>query len=178
MAELYRFARVSKEAHDRVKSYVRRKFNITKFLKRFVTEEFIEDFRRLMAATGMIISGSVALQLFACVLWESDIDLYVDKIHAETVASWFETNGYVFQPRDVHNTDWRHLTTFNSNVFPDKFLSVEPCMPSGYLGGKNVLNFKNQDDKIIQIIMCDGTPIQSIIHFHTSELMIFKIGHY
>lgn len=173
MGEMVRFGWVSKEAQAKVISYIKRHFNISKVLKPFVSASDIDDFRRLMARTDMIISGSIALQFFARVTWpSSDTDLYVEKIHAAQIAAWLIEHDFVFQPCDQNPISWQEITHCTPDVLPDSCLCFEPLNTIGYILGDTVLNFKNnRTGRLAQVVMCNGTPLQSVLNFHSSTFL-------
>jgi hypothetical protein len=62
------------------------------------------EFRALQKETGMVISGSAAIQVLENEFWDgSDLDLYVEDNHDDDknvtrVAEFILSHGYIFQP--------------------------------------------------------------------------------
>jgi len=97
--EVFRYSKTCKVAHQKVASYIRRKHKLETVLGKYFTTDQILDFRHLQAMTGMIISGSTALQFFERVLYpESDLDLYVEHRYMQPIALWLASIGYIYIP--------------------------------------------------------------------------------
>ncbi|KAK7457766.1 hypothetical protein VKT23_010105 [Stygiomarasmius scandens] len=155
--ERVRFSKVSKEAHAAVQSFNKRAFRIEKLLSRyFDTPQEINQFRQTQYRTGILISGSSALQFFDCSEYDSDLDLYVHFEKCRPVIDFLLSIGYVFQPSSKQSED---VTLALNSTSGETY--------SGPIGLRGVLNFsKNQ--KKIQIITCDDCPIQVILQFHST----------
>ncbi|KAJ7864794.1 hypothetical protein B0H14DRAFT_2735536 [Mycena olivaceomarginata] len=138
-------------------------FNVPRLLSRFFGDATsVDDFRRMQGYTGAIISGSTALQFFNRLTWpNTDLDIYVTRASAAIAVVFILENGYTFSPRD----------------FQDRNVSLQLCesvkdSPPGYPGKgiANVLNFYKDGTKI-QLIIVKTTPIEVILHFHSTCVM-------
>ena len=86
-------SRTCRIAHETVKEYMRRAFNINPILSSFITSPL--SFRLLQARTGALISGSVALQFFdRSYSSEADLDVYVPLLLCMEATMFFVVNGY------------------------------------------------------------------------------------
>ncbi|KAJ7358000.1 hypothetical protein DFH08DRAFT_847679 [Mycena albidolilacea] len=77
---------------------------LSKFLLRFFPALPAAEFRALQKETGMVISGSAAIQVLENEFWDgSDLDLYVEDNHDDDknvtrVAEFILSHGCIFQP--------------------------------------------------------------------------------
>lgn len=174
--EVVGFALVSREARERVASYLRRRFRLYEALKPFMAAENFESFRALMARCQMVISGSVALQFFSRIVWpESDMDLYVDERFASIVATWFNEEEYTLIAGSLISLR-RHRPADFRDGEPNSGLEFDPATFGGYAGVRTVMTYRYKvTGRIVQVVSCGGTPVQTIIKFHssTSVLLFF-----
>lgn len=163
-AEIYRYSRTCKTAYVIAQSYIRRRFCIDNILGLYFSEKQIIEFRHLQFHTGMIISGSTALQFFNRLVYDdSDLDIYVDHRHRESVAIWLRDIGYIFKPTKRFGTKTLEEAIFGLSPFEDN-------TGLQYWGAMSLLNFeKESPQRKIQLITTDGTPITTVLNFHSSE---------
>ena len=155
---------------------MRRAFNLENLMSRFFTETEISHFRSLQSRTGMLISGSTALQFFERTFYpESDLDLYVEHRYCKVIALWLVTVGYSFEPRPGHPDQLEEALSVAPHVFPrtTQFLSsaIVDYEDSGVI---NVYNFRRSDpDCKIQLITSRHSPLELILKFHSSTCNYF-----
>ena len=167
-------------------------------LGKYFTDDQILRFRHLQATTGVIISGSTALQFFERILYpESDLDLYVEHRYRRPIALWLASIGYHYVPvrpkvtseheDPDHNLDSVSATqstleeALAANVFqlPENPISYNqrPAIffwgsGGGYLDATSILNFEKRDEfyqhRKIQIISSRHSPVEMILNFHSS----------
>lgn len=176
MSEIMRFATVCHDARDKVQSYLTRHFKLSHVLQFWIPLALYAEFLLLMANTEMLISGSVALQFFARVLWnDCDLDLYIDVKYAQTVCQWLLTHNYLFIPSN-HNPV--PLPTLLNNIPPPHLpphLRFEPANTLSYINRNHVLDFQHAiSGKKIQIVTSNGSPLQTILKFHSSTSFSFS----
>jgi len=109
-----------------VSSYMRRKHKLENVLGKYFTTDQILRFRHLQATTGMIISGSTALQFFERVVYpESDLDLYVEHRYMRPIALWLASIGYIYTPNDKKPMSQQHDTNHDNDLN-----TVSPTLPT------------------------------------------------
>ncbi|KAF9456065.1 hypothetical protein BDZ94DRAFT_1276577 [Collybia nuda] len=173
--DLYRYSLTQKSAYSQVKSYRSRAFKISSRLSRFFTPEEIILFRYCQSNTGMLISGSTALQFFDRSEYEeSDLDLYVEHRYAALIGKWLQRIGYTFVAREQHQSsafDGAHSDTPSGNHVDQGIFSSSL---EGYFGRgvAGVFNFhKFFPDRKIQLITSLYSPLEVILHFHSTCVM-------
>jgi hypothetical protein len=91
--DLLHVATCGRAARDIVCAYMHRVYHIQRILSRFFND--VDSFRREMALSGTIISGSQALQLFSHKYWkESNLDLYVPRDKVNHISDVIKREGY------------------------------------------------------------------------------------
>jgi hypothetical protein len=164
------FGKTCKTARALVHDWTRRIFDINRHLSRFFADP--RAFRALQARTGTLISGSNALQFLDRIVYEdADLDLYLSRGFELDVGRHLEREGYVFSP---------------SHAFERSFALAVDAADRGYdstwaeyWNGTDspphrVYTFlrpttMNQPSRKIQLIVSWGTPVESILGFHSSE---------
>lgn len=172
---IYVFSRVCKDALDMVREYIRRRFSILNLLSCYFNWNDAMIFRALMASTGMLISGSTALQFFdRTVYTESDLDLYLDNGAVTEVSNWLISVGYRYVPSNEHITlSLSEMVARHSNYEPTISDAVIPMTSHSYLGCSMILDFVNDGRKRkIQLVTADVCPAQLIIGFHSSKFSL------
>ena len=128
----------------------------------------------------MLISGSTALQFFDRTHYpDSDLDIYVEHGHVNCIAQWLESIGYafVFRRRQDPELEFALIeapTTFHEG--PGFF----PSEKVGYFGRgvAGVFNFlKYHPERKIQLITSLHSPLEVILHFHSSAVISLVILH-
>ncbi|KAK7464130.1 hypothetical protein VKT23_006294 [Stygiomarasmius scandens] len=169
-----RFSLTSKQSHQIVSSYNLIAFWITRILSRyFDTPSDIVYFRSLQYALGVIISGSSAIQFFDSTTYpDSDLDLYVKISNAISLMKFLLQKGYVIMPDQ--SSDWQ--VTFaealnKSSMTGREHDDAERALPQredyDIAGIAAIFNFKKQG-KHVQVIACWNTPLEAILHFHST----------
>ncbi|KAJ7595217.1 hypothetical protein C8J56DRAFT_1114950 [Mycena floridula] len=150
--DLIALSRLNSVSWSCVAAYYRRAHNINKFLSRyFSSDEWIDRFRWLQAETGVLISGSTALQFFDRTLYpESDMDLYVHRDFSPQVAH-FLLESAVLERAAVKQPEY------------------------GFAGMIDVFDFVHEDRRI-QLISALESPLDIILRYH-STVVINVIGH-
>ncbi|KAG1748497.1 uncharacterized protein EDB91DRAFT_1334677 [Suillus paluster] len=93
--------------HAAVACFYRRAYNINQHLSRFFSDPL--SFRSLQARTGLVISGSNALQFFDRTFYPgSDLDLYAHPGHVYELLEWLESVDYQFEPSGHQEEDWHN----------------------------------------------------------------------
>jgi hypothetical protein len=160
---------------------MKRAFNIQNVMGRFFSEAEMSHFRSLQSCTGMLISGSTALQFFERTFYpESDLDLYVEHRYCRMIALWLVSIGYSYQPRPGHpdhdQLEPQNLEEALGPTPPElngtsasiRFLpsSIVDYSDSGVI---KVYNFhKSDSDCKIQLITSRHSPMELILKFHSS----------
>jgi hypothetical protein len=119
----------------------------------------------------MLISGSTALQFFDRNEYpDSDLDIYVEHRYAVHVARWLLRIGYTFVARKRQDPSLEVEFAETPCTFHEGD-GVFPSEEVGYFGRgvAGVFNFhKYQPDRKIQLITSLHSPMEIILHFHSS----------
>ena len=165
-----RLTRTCRLIHALVHSFLKRTFNINRFLSRFFSDPI--DFRSLQARTGTLISGSYALQFFDRTFYpESDLDLYVSYKSDTEVTDWLVQVGYVYTPREKQPPTIEEALE-DTRRFLGEEEHDEEYIDASILG---VLNFQKSvpgeidRDLKVQCIIAREEPVVSIFRFHSSK---------
>ncbi|KAF5340172.1 hypothetical protein D9758_014989 [Tetrapyrgos nigripes] len=171
----HHFSLVNKKARELVLGYNERCFRIRKLLLRFFdTLSNVARFRILQYELGLLVSGSTALQFFDDIVYpNSDLDTYVELTKFRPYADFLFEIGYAFVPVQGQVRDFE--TAFSAA------LSAERPAPVHHVGGLDwegyhgngmaeVFNFEKGRKKV-QVITCVHTPIEVILHFHSTCVM-------
>ncbi|KAH8092515.1 hypothetical protein BXZ70DRAFT_951211 [Cristinia sonorae] len=168
--EFLRLSRTCKLVHSIVRSYIKRTFNINRFLSRFFTDPV--SFRALQARTGTLISGSSALQFFDRTFYpKSDLDLYLQPFADREVAEWLFLDGFKFVPNATQPNDWEDAIEEATT----RLRNWNPMYPSRSIHA--VFDFSKpspHDPKVTLIVQCmvsQTTPIEIIMLFHSTCVM-------
>jgi hypothetical protein len=159
--ERVRFAKASKEARDAVLSYNERAFRIEKILSRYFEPLEIITFRKLQFKTGLLISGSSALQFFDCTVYDSDLDLYVSFDRCPAVIDFLQEIGYVYRPTVAQPRDL--VEAFRAAV------QGHPINQVYASGGISIVVSFSRRGQQVQLIVCTYSPFQVILGFHSSK---------
>ncbi|KAJ4478726.1 hypothetical protein C8J55DRAFT_561072 [Lentinula edodes] len=80
----------------------------------FTSDEQKREFRDLMKATGLLVSGEAALDFFVHATTGTELHALSNVLQCLLVGDWFLTHGYFFAPND-----------FQLNSFQDDFASLQ-----------------------------------------------------
>lgn len=167
--DLVNISKVNRTASSAVKSYRKRAYNIAKFLSRYFTDDFVHRFRFVQARTGMLISGSAALQFFDRTFYKnSDLDLYVEHRHCSEAAHFLITAGYQFRPRQGQGGLDSEILEL-AHYWEEHDWDVSAYMNDSICG---VFTFEKGDNKI-QLITARESPLNIILAFHSSRFSAF-----
>ncbi|KDQ52179.1 hypothetical protein JAAARDRAFT_139328 [Jaapia argillacea MUCL 33604] len=160
-ASLFYFSQTCKLARRIVTLYMKNAWNINRVLQKFFTDPL--TFRSLQARTSTLISGSTALQFFDRTTYpDSDLDLYVYKEWTEEICRWLIRVGYVYTPKFDQDEDV--LVAANVKISTVRLYKMR--------GVYNILDFfkprMGKPDLKIQVITAERTPMQIILHFHST----------
>jgi hypothetical protein len=148
-------------------------------LQYFFTEEEIRYFRYWQSRTGMLISGSTALQFLDRSFYpESDLDIYVEHLYADRIAYWLLSIGYEFVPRKQQTKDFRIAYQAIHHGTPHHLHVFFPADSTGYFGKgvSEVYDFhKSHPDRKIQLITSYHSALELVLNFHSSQCIVLPI---
>ena len=143
--------------------------------------DFFEDpnsFRVLQSRTGMLISGSFALQFIARETYPgSDLDLFVPSMSKTYVATWIAASGYEYKPRVAkYNLLDEVVQKGQPPTWQEAFEEMDggeapaDYFMSGVAGVVTFVRMKDDDtvEKEVQIIVTQSCPMAAILNFHSS----------
>ncbi|KAJ3931821.1 MAG: hypothetical protein NXY57DRAFT_895390 [Lentinula lateritia] len=135
-------------------------------LNRFLTVGEIGGFQDIQVLTGMVVSGSVALQFFSREVYRTDLDTYCVLGKCLDVAKYYQSIRYEYRPSkdqldhfedDLSRiVDWRWYTENRGPYLQDNVLQV--------------WNFDRNGSKI-QLIATARSPLEAILKFHSTCVM-------
>ena len=157
--DLAALACLNRSINSEIRAYSRRAFTIKSVLSPFFAD--CDSFREMQSRTGTLISGSAALQLFERTTYaDADLDIYVEHRYALEVVQFLALCDYIFTPRE------------GQEHTPEQTLEdMEELLDAGHYLGQgiaNVLDF-SRNDKKIQVIVAKRSPLDIILHFHSSQ---------
>jgi hypothetical protein len=181
--DLISYSKSCKLVHKSISSCFRRAFRWKKFLndisisKKLINSERFNqgrvgaDFclvvtysqlRFMTLLTGLIISGSTALEFFRRTEYEfSSLDLYVDHVLRRPIVSWLHSIGYVFLPRpEIGPQSYEDL--IEGDVHP--ILDPWPC-------GLLIQFVKSDRVHQIRITTSFVSPPRSFYFIHVSNIV-------
>ncbi|KJA14352.1 hypothetical protein HYPSUDRAFT_49268 [Hypholoma sublateritium FD-334 SS-4] len=158
-AELYKYARTCKAAHDVVHAYIRRKYQLHTLLVRYFGDSEIREF---------------LLQFFDRTVYpDSDLDLYVEHRYRKSVAIWLSQIGYVYVPHPT--SKFRTLEEALSSTGPvhaERGVTLSTGEDPEYYEVVLVLTFaKQRPYRKIQVITSFFNPLSSVPRFHSTCVM-------
>jgi len=183
--DLMMLLRVNKRLSWEVSGYMRVAFSIDRILQPFFSSP--ATFRALQAKTGILISGSAAVQFFDRNFYPgSDLDLYLESRNVDDAIAYLKEEGYVYVPpqgkhrttplhamllkikrnsaRTLLDDNWRygHVTTGGLGWWGN-----QSNYGSISIGG--VLNF-HKGDMIVQLVVSKlgSSPMAVMFDFHSS----------
>ncbi|KAH9918719.1 uncharacterized protein BXZ73DRAFT_52754 [Epithele typhae] len=177
---LVRLSATSCEIRAAVVEHRQRAFNVDKRLRRFFADP--RAFRALMARTGMLVSGSFALQLFDRTIYPSaDLDCYV---YADgkvvDIAAHLVREGYTYCPTEGQAPDFATDAGHFRNGWPTadtRLATDEKHYGMRHVGV--VFRFKRaktarastDDAREVQLVVATKTPMATILSFHSTCVM-------
>ncbi|THH31081.1 hypothetical protein EUX98_g3103 [Antrodiella citrinella] len=172
--EFLRLARTCHLVHAIVDSFVKRTFNINRSLSRYFTDPVA--FRSLQAHTGTLMSGSFALQFFDRSFYpESDLDLYVPQDFDRELMLWLLSQGYKFIPTERQSANLEEAIAQSKEPNLDDpdwndydAIRVARTIQAVYTFKKSI-SADVDDERKVQCIVANKTPMEVILSFHSSE---------
>ncbi|THU97391.1 hypothetical protein K435DRAFT_889001, partial [Dendrothele bispora CBS 962.96] len=160
----FHYSLANKRANADVSAFNRYTFRIRRLLLRyFDTILDVAQFRFLQHQTGMLISGSAALQFFDDTVYpESDLDLYVNVGKAQPVMEFLVERGFTFQPGKKQSGNWEQALNDEAQDEWDGYPVTKDIV--------GVFNFVNRG-KIVQIITSRQSPMGVVLKFHSTCVM-------
>lgn len=176
---LVRIGRSCRTAYAASKDFSHRAYNIHRHLSRFLSEPL--NFRSLQARTGTLIAGSNALQFLDRTFYpDSDMDLYVHPGHVREVLDYLvDKEGYKFRPDSTQPKDYREIVSdeWDGTQIRDESLDDDELLLYYQIRGvESVLSIerRGRDGLLkIQLIVCETSPFDAIINFHSTCVMNF-----
>ncbi|KAF9063880.1 hypothetical protein BDP27DRAFT_1206048, partial [Rhodocollybia butyracea] len=166
--DLNALAITNKWFNSTIDDFQGRYHSIIRVLGRFFKVEEFGPFQEIQGSTGLLISGSAALQFFNCASWEADLDTYCIYSRCSEVGIWYMSIGYEFIP-----------TTGQASKFTDDHASLLTMQKDGNLSTPEdydgdhiarVWNFVRGTSKI-QLIGSVHAPLQVVLSFHSTCVM-------
>ncbi|KAL0568171.1 hypothetical protein V5O48_013821 [Marasmius crinis-equi] len=173
--DLRNYAKINKAAYRAVKSFYQRAFQPEKVLRPFFSLEEIRRLRILQLTIGFLISGSTALSFFERTTYpEADLDLYVDIRYCIFAVEFLIRIGYRYEPFKTERMDqpsdvFDALEEVIARFEAGDWNGFESLYPGNDIA--TVFSFE-RDNKKVQIIACQASPLSAILAFHSSTCFI------
>lgn len=172
--------------HEAVNHFFQRAYNINRHLSRFFPDPL--SFRSLQARTGLIISGSNALQFLDRTFYpESDLDIYSHPGHVYEVLEWIESFGYQFEPHQYQGEDWHNQVSPDWDGTIRRRRRVRRALQEEYEDEASLARYSNiaevytfkrfvvMDGELVelrvQMIETIYNPIDTILKYHSTCVM-------
>ncbi|KAG2023156.1 hypothetical protein CC2G_000842 [Coprinopsis cinerea AmutBmut pab1-1] len=180
--DIYRVRLSSRMLRDAVDHFHNLAYNINRHLSHFFKDP--KAFRQLQAKEHFLISGSNALQFMDRSFYpKSDMDIFAYPESVKELGLYLvKSEGYQFEPRE------KQAKKFEDVDIKQRDLTASALRRWGsqhawlYTSGMNELfRFKRPSDDVeVQIISTSKSPLDCILHFHSSCVMNFisHIGAY
>ncbi|KIK58688.1 hypothetical protein GYMLUDRAFT_135532, partial [Collybiopsis luxurians FD-317 M1] len=167
-ADLANYAKVSHTSQAESIQFSQVAYSVSQVLSRFFNADEITQFRVIQALTGLLISGSIALQFLQRESYPgSDLDLYVEHCFARIVGHFLMSLQYVFHPRTAQDSN------FDIAITSIRLSGVEANplhqYPAFHIAG--VYDFTKGNDQRIQLITAVFSPLDIILNFHSTVVM-------
>ncbi|RDB21204.1 hypothetical protein Hypma_011908 [Hypsizygus marmoreus] len=163
-----RFSSVCRPIHEDAMSFRSRAFNINKHLAPYFLQAETEAFRRLQASTGMLISGTSALEFFLRSCFNvplQELEVFVEHSFALQVGRWLITIGYEFIPAGPQNDEFKMAYTEASG--PQGVRSYR-----SFKYATAVFRFFSfRTGKNVQLIAACSSPLQVILNMSSTCTM-------
>ncbi|KAL0578305.1 hypothetical protein V5O48_003682 [Marasmius crinis-equi] len=170
-AELSIMLAVNRKFRDVIESYRRSAHDIDKLLLMFFTLVEIQRFRELQSFDGFLISGSIALQYFARVVWpDSDLDIYCYPKHFARLVRLLGAFGYDYIPDAGQTLDLHAFVKVIQEGVGDLLHYDSRQSISAVLSFTRVTNGVS---KKVQVVVCQRSPMEAILKFHSTVVMNF-----
>lgn len=176
-------SRTCRMIHGAVTRFFQHAYNINRHLSRYFPDPL--QFRSLQARTGLVISGSNALQFFdRTFYYESDLDLYAHPGHIYELMEWLESAGYSFEPSQHQEDDWHNHVSADWDGTEIRFPRAPadgldrpwyPEIAAVYTFKRFIVMYGETAELKVQVIETICNPIKTIIKFHSSLL---KFNHF
>jgi hypothetical protein len=162
------FGKTCKTARALVHDWTMRTFDINRHLSRFFADP--RAFRALQARTGTLISGSNALQFLDRIVYEdADLDLYLSRGFELDVGRHLEREGYVFTSSKTLDESFADAVDASIDEdYEEEYWTGEDA-PAHRVYTFLCPTTMSRPSRKIQLIVSEGTPIGSILGFHSSE---------
>ncbi|KAF9471242.1 hypothetical protein BDN70DRAFT_820252, partial [Pholiota conissans] len=155
--DLQSYSKMCQDLQRKMKNYLWNRLKPYPFLCPFFSLSEWSRFQVFQASSGLLISGSVALQLFN---WEYDpnssLDLYLEKTYTYEFVQWLYVIGYkdFSAPINIQTA---------SNV----------SHPLCQVGDLTLCLFKKPlGARKIRVFSVDGPPLAAILSFHNSMFLL------
>lgn len=180
---LFILGRTCQLARLAVLDYVSSVWNINRALQRFFDDPLA--FRSLQSTSGLLISGSFALQFLSRQYWaDSDLDLYLPVHSFQRVGQWLMHEGYTFCPAPRQPHQFEDNTTpqyvFDNPYVPLQNGSSLPYRSPGIYAVFTFLKPRNNllEPLKVQLIVAHRSPMEVILKFHSSKLASCSFSFY
>lgn len=159
--DIAHLAQTGVSIRDTTRTYHERTFDVDRYLTRSFARPI--EFREMQQHTGALVSGSTALQLFERTTYHgSDLDVYVERRYSPAAVRFVRDREQYLLKTTKHcvNVLEEPLSDMVNRVSYDDYVAK---------GISEVLTFVN-DDRHVQVIIAERSPMEIILNFHSSTL--------
>ncbi|KAJ3851615.1 hypothetical protein EV368DRAFT_83357 [Lentinula lateritia] len=138
----------------------------------FTGDAQIREFRDLMKATGLLVSGEVALDFFVHATTATELHALSQVLQCPIVGEWLLIRGYIFAP------NVSQLDSFQDNIALFESTYVKDTTPVQHEDNEEVRNLHvecivgtwmfRKGAQTIKLSATRGPPIEGIFSYHSS----------
>lgn len=121
--------------------------------------------------TGLLISGSVALEFFSGSSFNGDLDLYCPLSSSVSIGLWLARIGYKFLANTTEPSQAPLFITDWGLAIEDRSTSTSTTSSSCYSFSSGIMRVWNfsRNGETIQLIAVRSTPLSVILRFHSCQ---------
>ncbi|KAK7054495.1 hypothetical protein VNI00_003693 [Paramarasmius palmivorus] len=175
VVELVRLSRVNRRCRAFAGAALN-KFTPNALLRRWFSAAEIDDFRRLQAVDGILISGSTALAFLTRNSFHpGDLDCYVPYYRSFRLLDFLRQSGYALASDNLPRGGLATHVLRRAKVAAEwAFSYSNPEIRSVY----TFVRGSGSSAEKIQVIVTAGSPVHAILHFHSTCVMNFIAHNY
>ncbi|TRM56756.1 hypothetical protein BD626DRAFT_413216, partial [Schizophyllum amplum] len=168
--DIAQYAAASRTTYNQCRDFYQRAYDLNRALSRYFSKGEVAGFRQMQRSTGLVISGSFALQFMGRLPFTpSDLDVYVSHRSAAEASNFLVSCGYEYRKRLTQSPDFHTALAMHPTLTrDDKDAAMYPG--EGIAGAFNFVKI-SEPSTIIQLITARTSPVDIILGFHSTAVM-------
>ncbi|KAL0570454.1 hypothetical protein V5O48_011502 [Marasmius crinis-equi] len=152
---LYSLASSHGYFYQQIQEFWEEAYSYDRYFEPFIPSERLAEFWQAMADSDSLVSGSVALQYFARLIFRRcDLDIYSLYVGAPRILTFLEDIGYTRTSRTSRATSF----AYDQSNCIISVITLTKRMADG-------------EDRVVQVIVTDRNPLYAVLSFHSSLVM-------